>query len=426
MTPNRTRAILVGGFVVGLVIRCLNLGYRGMFDMVDYMRWGEAAFNVGLAHAYLGMHFPLQYQMYEACWALARALGVTPFIVFKAANLPFEAGTFLVIVSLLGRAGRNPLYALVYWLHPWFLIFFNLGYVDSQMAFCIVLAIWLIHDDARARDYAIAGIPLAAAALLKPQATLPCVGLAMYAAMVWVRTRRFDAAWIFAPLAAGGLAYEAYFTRALWPDLGLRAVALLPMSVLRVGSFMPALTDHMLNIWYPLAYALKAPDADIWTVSSKFDVLPHVQLRFIALLMTLAVIAWYSALVAWTPRRLSASDRVRYILTFATLIVPAIMTSAHENHLFIATVLLVPLLANSTAAARWAIHTLLLIQLVNIEGLYGLDRFADWLRPIYSFEIRTALSVVAVAAFAVVARQLYQSVAPDAGDRAAILGGAGG
>jgi hypothetical protein len=132
-------------------------------------------------------------------------------------------------------------------------------------------------------------------------------------------------------------------------------------------------------------------------------------------------------MVATSTRPLSAADRIRYLLTFTAFIVPAIMTSAHENHLFLATVLLVPLLApGSDRMARWAIHAVLAIQVVNIEGIYGVDRVARWLRPIYSFEIRTALSVVSVICFFLIGRQLYRSVRSDPAERAAILGRAGG
>jgi hypothetical protein len=200
-----------------------------------------------------------------------------------------------------------------------------------------------------------------------------------------------------------------------------------PISIVRVGSFMPVLTAQMLNIWYPVAYFLKEPGAEVWTVSSKISLLPHIQVRFVALVTTVAVIAHYVWVVARSPRPLTESDRIRYILTFATLIVPAIMTSSHENHLFLATVLFVPLLGSASSwSSRIAMHVVLLTQAINLEGIYGRDRFALWLQPSYSFEWRTALSLVSIGCFLIIGRELYRQVRSDLPGRAAILVTAGG
>ena len=424
---NRDRTLLVAGLAAGLLLRCLMLGYRGTFDMGDYMRWGSGSLDLGLAHSYFGIYFPLQYQIFEACTFLARVLSVDPVIVFKAANLPFDAATCVLLVALLARARVNILYALVYWLHPWFIVVFGLGYVDFQIAYCLLLTVWLLYRGDTRLDYLIAGVPFAAAALMKPQVILLGFAIAMYAVMRWRETRRIDEMWLLAPAVVLGAVYEAYFTLALWPELGLRALAVLPASYIRTGSVMPVLTADMLNVWYPIAYALKAPGAQIWSVTSKLEMLPLLQVRFVALFLVLSVTAWYASVVAVSTRPLCAGDRVRYVLIFTTFIVPAIMTSAHENHLFLATVLLVPLLASDPdRAARRAIHAILAIQAINIEGIYGVDRFALWLRPMYSFEIRTVLSVVSVVGFFFIGRQLYRSVRSDAARRAAILEGAGG
>ena len=383
--------------------------------------------DAGLARTYLGIYFPLQYQVFEVCVWLARGLGLDPYLVFKAANLPFDAGTCALLIALLARARASVLYALVYWLHPWFIVVFGLGYVDFQITFFVVLTIWLLRAGDAPKDYLVAGVAFAAAALMKPQVILLGVAVAMYAVLRWRSRRRLDALWLLAPAALLGAAYEVYFTLALLPTRGWRALAVLPVSYVRTGSVMPVLTAHMLNAWYPIAVALKGPGAEIWTVSSKLDLLPHLQVRFAALFLVLAVTAWYAWVAAASTRPLSAADRVRYLLTFTAFIVPAIMTSAHENHLFLATVLLVPLLATGPGrAGPWAIHALLAIQVVNIEGIYGLDRFAAWLRPWYSFEVRTALSVVSLVCFFFVGRQLYYSVRSDPAERATILGRAGG
>ena len=410
---SRERAVLYAGLVLGLVLRCLMLGFRGTFDMDDYLRWGSGSLDAGLSHAYIGIYFPVQYQIFEVCVWLSRALAVDPTTMFKLANLLFDAGNCALLMALLGRWRISVLYALVYWLHPWFLLVFALGYVDFQFAFFLLLSVWLLQRGDTAADYLRAGVPFAAVWLMKPQVILLGAAIVCYAAVWWRRTGRLDAACLLVPAALLGAAYEVYFAVTLWSSLGRRALVVLPTSYIRTGSVMPVMTAHMLNVWYPVAYALKAPGAEIWTVSSKLFLLPHLQVRFAALALVTAVIAWYAFVVVTSTRPLSAADRLRYLLTFTALIVPAIMTSAHENHLFLATVLLVPMLAPGTArSARWAIHTLLVIQAVNLEGIYGVDRFAVWLRPIYSFEARVALSVLSVVCFFLIARALYEALRP--------------
>jgi hypothetical protein len=414
MTPARTRAILFVGLAIGLALRLrLAVGFRGTFDMLDYLRWGTGSLDNGLSHAYIGIYFPLQYQIFEACVWLARQFGAAPATMVKCANLLFDAGTCALLIALLRRWRVSVLYALMYWLHPWFLIVFALGYVDFQFAFFVLLSIWLLQRGETASAYLLAGAPFAAVALMKPQAILLAAAIVCYAGFWWKRTGRIDVACMLVPTAMLGAVYELYFAMSLWPSLGPRALAVLPVSYIRTGSVMPVMTAHMLNVWYPIAYALKAPGAEIWTVSSKLDLLPHVQVRFAALLLVIVVIAWYGFVVAASTRPLNAGERLRYLLTFTALIVPAIMTSAHENHLFMATVLLVPVLASDVArGAHWAIHLLLVIQAVNLEGVYGVDRFALWLRPIYSFGARATLAVVAVVCFAFTVRALYAAVRP--------------
>jgi hypothetical protein len=190
---------------------------------------------------------------------------------------------------------------------------------------------------------------------------------------------------------------------------------------------MPVLTAHMLNVWYPVAWWLKAPDAEIWTVGSKLEVFPHVQIRFAALLFVLAALAWYAVRAARSCRPIGEPDRVRWTLTFAALIVPVAMTSAHENHLFVATLLCVPLLAAVLPlVVRVAIHGVLLLQVVNLEGIYGVDRFARRLQPFYLDHVRLMLSFVAIACYAVLIRELVQRVGPPPDGPAAILEAAGG
>ncbi|HEY2150838.1 MAG TPA: hypothetical protein VGH34_08520 [Vicinamibacterales bacterium] len=424
---RRRDAMLLGaGLVFGLVLRWQMLDGRGGVDMADYLRWGNAVLDQGLARGYVGIHFPLQYQVYEFCSWFARSFAIDPYVVFKAANIPFDLGTYVILIALLRRAGVSPLYALVYWLHPWFLVVFALGYIDMQMTFCVVLSLWLLKDASTRARSALAGVPFAAAVMLKPQMSLPFAALAFYAFLRWKQTGNRDVACFLIPVAVAGLSYETYFTTALWRDIGARALVVFPTSIARIGSTMPVLTANMLNVWYPLAAWLKEPGAQIWTVSSKLLVLPHLQVRFVAFAVTVGIIAWYVTVVTRSRRQLTLADRLRYILTFTTFIVPSIMTSAHENHLFAATALFVLLLGTATVRTRAAIHIVLASQMVNLEGIYGFDSFGLWLQPMYSVAIRTALALVSIGCFAVIGAELYRLVSADPIGRAAILEGSGG
>jgi hypothetical protein len=385
-----------------------------------------AVLDQGLARAYVGIHFPLQYQIYALCSWLALRFSIDPYVIFKAVNLPFDLATCVILMGLLTRAGISRLYALVYWLHPWFLVVFALGYIDVQMTFCVMLSLWLLGEAATAGRCAIAGLPFAAAVMLKPQMSLPCAALAFYAALRWRQHGEPEVAWFLVPVALAGLWYEAYFAIALWRDLGFGALIVFPESIVRVGSIMPVLNAHMLNIWYPLAAALKAPGGEIWTVSSKIHVLPHLEVRFVAFAVTVALIGWYVAVTAHARRALTVADRLRYILTFVTFIVPAVMTSAHENHLFVATALFVLLLGAATARPKAAIHIVLATQVINLEGIYGVDRFALWLQPMYCVTVRTVLALVSIACFAAIGHELYRLVSADPVGPAAILEGSGG
>src|SRR6185436_15672948 len=143
----------------------------------------------------------------------------------------------------------------------------------------------------------------------------------------------------------------------------------------------------------------------------KIEVLPHVQIRYAALAVVLTLTAWYAWMATVSTSLTSAGQRVRHILTFTALVVPALMTAAHENHLFLATVLFVPLLASGPSGlAAAAIHATLVLQTLNLEGTYGIDPVARWLQPIYALEARVALAVLSTIGYLVIARELYAAV----------------
>ena len=343
MTRRTSSLLLVAGFITGLLVRFGLAFDMGVGDMQEYYNWGKRVLEVGLPRGYHGIYFPLQYQLFEACAAMVSYSGLKFFAVFKLANFAFDVGSFFLLLSLLKRQQANPLYALLYWLHPWFLTVFSLGYCDFQFAFFVLLALWLVRRDT-IRDYLLAGLPLGCAFLMKPQAQILVLATFLYACFRWLR--RKDAR-PFAMLAGSVLfflAYEWFFVHTLRRPRFVHA-AILPASYLNITNFFPALTAQMTNFWAPVAYVLKHPGQHIIEVSDRIHLLPWIPAKYLAMAIVLGLIGLYVHRVARKPA-LSPGDNMMLIFCFASLAVPFLMTSAHENHLFLGTMFLVLIAAS--------------------------------------------------------------------------------
>src|SRR6185503_5229076 len=157
-------------------------------DMNAYHDWGQRALESSLPGTYHGIYFPLQYQLFEFCaWIEART-GWAFVPIFKLSNLFFDVGSFGLLSLWLKRRGSSPAYALLYWLHPWFLSVFSLGYIDFQFTFFVLLCIYLLGRDT-ANHYILAGIPLGLAFLMKPQAQILLIASFLYGVFHYARSR---------------------------------------------------------------------------------------------------------------------------------------------------------------------------------------------------------------------------------------------
>jgi hypothetical protein len=295
----------------------------------------------------------------------------------------------------------------LYWLHPWFLAVFSLGYIDFQFTLFVLLTIYCLRGD-RVRDYVLASVPLGLAFVMKPQSQILIVGVLFYVMFHYLRKRGLrPVGMMLGPLVLF-LGYEIYFTAKFVPALRHTAAYVLPMSYLNVTNVMPSLSAQMPNIWYPIAYFLKKPGDPIFSVSDQLLVLPYLSAKWIAVMVTLTVIAF---VVFQVERALDITTSDKFILIFgmASLIVPFMMTSAHENHLFLGSVFLVLFVAdNWPFSFKLACHILLVIQFLNICGLYGqfpvgIEQF--W-KNNYSQELGLVYSVVSVVCFIVVLKFL--------------------
>lgn len=361
--------VLIIGGLIGLIAKVQMLFFTGTSDMDEYYKWGKSALEVTLPRSYHGIYFPLQYQLFAVTAWVVEKTGANFFTIFKLSNLPFDIGAFWLLVVLLRRQGSNPIFALLYWLHPWFLAVFSLGYIDFQFTFCVLLCISLLRSDT-GKDFLIAGIPLAAAFLMKPQAQILFIAAFFYGMARFRRRKELRALALLAAPVMLFLAYEIYFIHGL-PRPRYIAAWFLPSSYLNVTNVMPSLAAQMTNFWYVIAYLIKEPGQPLHLVSDQIHVLPYLSAKFAAAGVVLALVGWHVLRIERNGE-LSPSDQFIAIFGFASVLVPFVMTSAHENHLFLGSVFLVLIAARaSSLSTKVAIQVLLLVQFLNIYGLYG-------------------------------------------------------
>lgn len=405
-----TTVLTIGG-LIGLLVRAPMLFFMGMGDMNVYYEWGKSALESSLPSTYHGIYFPLQYQVLEACFWIASKSGWDFVPVLKLANLVFDIGSFGLLVLLLKRQGSNPAYALLYWLHPWFLSVFALGYVDFQFTFFVLFSIYLLRGET-ARDYILAGLPLAVAFLMKPQAQILLICCFLYGVVTYVRTRNARPLGLMAFPILLFLGYEAYFTISLFPAAGYDAVRKIPSTYLNVTNVMPALNAQMPNLWYPVAFFMKQPGDRIFATSDQIQLLPGISAKYLAAAVTLALVGLHVYRVA-RQVELPVRDRFVSMFGFASVAVPFLMTSAHENHLFLGSAFLVLFTAAwAPLAPRVATHILLLMQFLNIYGLYG--RHPSWLGQLLrdAYEVRyvpVVYSLISIACFVVILPSIWRA-----------------
>ena len=401
------RVHLVLGFLAGLVVKYFMLFHMGTFDMQAYHDWGEKALESGLPNTYHGIYFPFQYEIFELSAWFARQSGSNFVPVFKLSNLLFDAGAFFLLLRLLKRRGSNPAYALLYWLHPWFLSVFSLGYIDFHFAFFVLLSLCFLNGETT-QHYLLAGVPLGLAFLMKPQAQILVVAAFLHAVFHYVRRRSWRPFGMLVFPTALFLGYEGFFATSLFPRLGYRATTVLPLSYLNVTNVMPSLNAQLPNIWYPIAYLLKRPGDPIYAVSDQIRLLPYMSAKYLAAALVVALVAFQVFRIERAAEA-TPSDKFIGVFGFSSLAVPLIMTSAHENHLFLGSVFLVLFLAKPFPLSfRRSGHILLVIQFLNLFGLYGEHPawIGQFLRNTYSQELGVAYALVSVTCFALMLQSL--------------------
>jgi hypothetical protein len=374
----------------GLAFRIALLPYRGTSDMATYLQWGHDVADHGLAAAYHGIYFPLQYEVFRWALSLAYALGITGVTAIKAINLVFDLASFGVLVLLLSRLGLPRGYALLYWLHPFFLTIFGLGYVDAQVGFMLLLTLLGVTYARTPLQHVAAGVPLGLAVVMKPQADM-FVAMVVIAAVIGLFGRRLGVTPAArelgrrAPLllVAPAVIYAscAAVLAAGGRPLSYLAQTNLPSELARV---FPALNANAPNIWYPVADQYRHAGDPIWTVAE-----PTI-FNSVGTLLTLLLLVGGTLFVMRRPR-LTVGQQALLIFTLPGIVGPMTLTHVHENHLFyggIFTVATIPLVRDRRYT--WAVQGLLLFWFINLAGRYGLgiNTVSDfepvrWLRHTY-------------------------------------------
>lgn len=411
IVPTRSKYILFGGLLLSVIIKAYFIEIMGNNDMLSYHAWGDNVLKSGLADAYKGVYFPLQWTFFAFCSWIADTFNISWIIPLKSLNLLFDIAGFVVLVLLLKKYKLNPLYALLYCLHPWFLIIFAQGFVDSQFTFFILLSLLFLYEKENTfKSYFVAGVPLACAFLMKPQVMMIVAAIIIYTGWCFYKTRKLSPIAILIPLILLFLSYEAYFTmfrHGLYIksyNITIPGIIYLPVSYLSIGMLMPCLTASMDNMWYPIAYIIKQPDAPIYSVN-----FPIVTI--LTVLFTLCGIIIFVIYMGKKYQYSLNSKCLFFIITFVVLIAPFFMTSAHCNHPFPATVLLIVLLAmlHGSKIFSFAFNALLLLMFLAIFARYGLG--AESLQTIFPHNgvIANSISILGTVSFLIILYYLIRT-----------------
>jgi hypothetical protein len=380
--------------IAGFIIRYLSLSHNGIFDIATYNEWGLSTLKNGLNASYQGTYFPFQYQLFEFGSWISTLIKVDYFIVFKSINLLFDCGNLLMLYLILNIFKVSKFYLLIYWLHPWFLNMFILGYCDFQFTFFILGSLFFTLKDS-SKNFLIAGIFLGFAFLMKPQVQMIFLAFFIYSLIRYFKSRDLKIFQIFVFPVIIFIDYSLFFL------INSGNPFKLVSSYLRVANVMPCLTANFLNGWFPIAYFLKGPDDPIYSISDKLAV-SGFYMRHLAIALVFFLIYYFVKRLNEKRSTNETGFNLYLIACFSSFVVPFVMTSAHENHLFLATVLLIPLLGKSkNFIFKAGVHIILLLQFINLYGYYRLGDIKEikFISFNYTYEVALILSLVASLTF---------------------------
>lgn len=384
---NRINApLFFSAFISGLTIKIFTLFFIGVFDMHQYYQWGLDTLNNGLCNSYKGTYFPVQYLIFKINTWLSLSTNVDYYVIFKLTNLVFDIGNFAVIYFILKEIGTNRYYALLYWLHPCFLNLFSLGYVDFQFSFFILVSIYFTLKTTF-KNLLFSSFFLGLAFLMKPQVQIIFLSFFVYSLFMSLKYRKLESLTIlFFPILFFGL-FSFYF----W--FNHTGVLRLALTYLNISNLMPCLNAQFLNIWFVIAYLLINKGDDIYSISDQFELF-GVQIKYFAITFVILLIIFYIYRLVFQKTKGERNLDYLFITTFSSFIVSAFMTSAHENHFFLGSVLLILFLSKfKNNYIKLSVHIILILQFINLYGYYGfgLDKYKI---DFYNYNIAFYLSIV--------------------------------
>lgn len=373
VSPAARFGIWAVSLTAGLIVRLVFLQTLGSNDMVQYARWGHAVANHGLAAAYEGIYFPLQYQVFGLTIGVGNAIGRDDVTSLKLVNLLFDVASLVALIVLLNALRLPAIYALFYWVHPYFMAISWLGYIDVETGLLVLIFLLALARARTPRSYLVAGIPLGLALVMKPQADYLGLMLLLVVISSLVLGRRLKlpngGSTIIRQslrLAVAPLVIYAIYTVVLaWQGLPISDF-FHTLSPSGIAEHSPGFSGLMPNVWYIVSVSLVRPGQDVFKVYE-----PSI-LNLVALVLTVATLVGCTVLLLRKGKVLTGRLAVS-LFGIAFLAAPNMLTHSHENHLFYGAMLgivMIALMRNTYFTV--ALNILLLVQFVNLVGWYGL------------------------------------------------------
>lgn len=395
--------LFYGALFIGLMIRILSLSHAGTGDMNQYKQWGDAVLQNGLSNSFEGIYFPIQYQLFEFCSWIVKSFDLNYLLVFKSLNLLFECGNLVLLSLIFKKMAISKNYLLIYWLHPWFLNVFSLGYVDCQFTFFILLVIYFSFQNS-SKHLLLASFFLGIAFLLKPQVQIIILTLSCFSFIQLHQKKNISSMLYFIFPLILFVSYSLYFY------FKQHDLTFLFHAYTNVSNVMPCLNAQFLNLWFVMAYFLKESSEPIYSVSDQI-ILLGIQVKYIAAFLLIMLSILFCFLL--NKNRNNTYNTLLAICAVTSLLLPFIMTSAHENHLYLASVVLIPFYAkNKQLAFRIAFQVLLALQFVNLFGYYGTGKYFHFV-SYYNYQLAFVLSILAFICFLICLFQLIKTFQND-------------
>ena len=136
------RAVLIGLFVLGLLLRLPGIFFNGQLDLDTLIfLWGTAVKQLGLGAGFQENYGPFSFAVYGISASLAEQLTRFWWLPYKVIEIALEIGLLVVLYQLLTEE-RKRWTLIVYWLNPWFILHGAWqGFWEGAHTLCALLAV---------------------------------------------------------------------------------------------------------------------------------------------------------------------------------------------------------------------------------------------------------------------------------------------